>query len=981
MWGGLFVKKRMFAWLLALALAAGLLPTGALAAGNQLYWRGGQIANNVLTPEGNYSTGLSGQAGNSSVVALYTDNTSGTPMAAGAALTYTPGTGGAAGDVTVGYDDTLQGWIIQYHAVCSGTLSAVTGGTTYSLDVSAVLPDVGLYSANAASAENFISSFTVTGSNRTFYLCANTGWTLTGVTQNSGSFAEIAISEDKRDAAITVSDSYNGEQDLSLAVSAGGPNGQSWSGRYFDIALTDARPKPAGLYFAEPDWGGSGPKIPASPAYQNTALSLTLGYSRVIALYYYDGTGYALVTSGASVAGPFTLTPNAAAGLYDVSAAGSGSGSISYTADETTYTLALNAALPTLGFYSGPTRSEESFLKTGSLTGNPGESKTAYLLWDSALGVQSVSLTAYGDGTSATGTPAEFAAGTKYLRGLTVVAGSSSAIVTGDVGLVFSVSANLTLSAGGQCGAAVNFVSAFDSVGDGTLPTVTYNGVQYALGPGFVEDGRLTLLPGGSGFGGSGDESGCSRELMIGAKTGYGTAEECDAPADFYQYITGVTMELEKYQNLDGSGQTEPNGAFDAPARDYSFNGCTAWAATLRAAAGKYFTAIVKTTITVTLPGEQPQTLVTRNNVHYLAGATIDLDAGSASLTDSLRLDTAAKLNAALASDQAFFSWFAAAWPEKYAQYNALLASGADSGSLLLDLHLPSVTYDDVVTVGASPENFSIIGFTDENSTGARTVLPGMRVTGAVSTLADLNFAAVSGKTQSYGGDAFTCGVLAAGSGKSDVGMISSCTFTGLDYGVRSTSSGYAAVSDRNVFKKCGCGIYMDCAGKTQGNMNSLTVFNRYERCGTAVRIVSLPDYMTPYMLRVYDSDFIGNTADIDVLCAGNYYFYRNYFGSITNAAEDISADNAAYRSAVLGQGADTKIITNPRRLDPCTLSGWQSAFAGRGLGIDPALRTTVLNAMAQELVISSDALDGLADGVDIPVVDENGDVVGTWSF
>ncbi|MBQ3545987.1 MAG: hypothetical protein IJA34_13560 [Lachnospiraceae bacterium] len=51
-------------------------------------------------------------------------------------------------------------------------------GVIYSLNVDVTIPDVGFYSSSVASQGTFIRDFTVTDTEKTFYLMADNGLTI-----------------------------------------------------------------------------------------------------------------------------------------------------------------------------------------------------------------------------------------------------------------------------------------------------------------------------------------------------------------------------------------------------------------------------------------------------------------------------------------------------------------------------------------------------------------------------------------------------------------------------------------------------------------------------------------------------------------------------------------------------------------------------------------------------------------------------------
>ena len=78
--------------------------------------------------------------------------------------------------------------------------------------------------------------------------------------------------------------------------------------------------------------------------------------------------------------------------------------------------------------------------------------------------------------------------------------------------------------------------------------------------------------------------------------------------------------------------------------------------------------------------------------------------------------------------------------------------------------------------------------------------------------------------------DGFTVMPMDEAAKRGDIFSAQGCTFTGLDYGIRCTPTGYT-VMQHNVFIDCGVGYLLDCEGKNGGNANSTLGDNRFVGC------------------------------------------------------------------------------------------------------------------------------------------------------
>ena len=177
--------------------------------------------------------------------------------------------------------------------------------------------------------------------------------------------------------------------------------------------------------------------------------------------------------------------------------------------------------------------------------------------------------------------------------------------------------------------------------------------------------------------------------------------------------------------------------------------------------------------------------------------------------------------------------------------------------------------------------------------------------------------------------------------------------------------SSYFSPPDRCTFRNCGVGLYYDCREKTIGLYGSYSgTENTFAHCGTAILIESLPmsgDMFSPYMFRFYDNTFIHddpNALDFDVRVSGKFYFYRNAYNDSENDAL------LKYRPVQLKTSNGAIVITNPCRLPDGTLFVQAGQYA------------EIISSMSDQLVIS-----GASDVVDVDVVGEDDQLIGTWTL
>jgi len=262
---------------------------------------------------------------------------------------------------------------------------------------------------------------------------------------------------------------------------------------------------------------------------------------------------------------------------------------------------------------------------------------------------------------------------------------------------------------------------------------------------------------------------------------------------------------------------------------------------------------------------------------------------------------------------------------------------------------------------------------------------------------------------------------------------IKECVFYGYDVALDTTSAGLLT-ADNCVFINNGIASRVDVGTLNTGMFNNMSKSNTFLNNGTAVQILSLNKFVSPYYFRIYDSNFINNGTDIDARCGGTLYFYRNYFGEYKdtgnghipkpgvpgldkhNGPEDLRiamllaaktetkvGNMLHHRPPKLHTENSTRVITNPRWKYP-VLNWWtgvslETLITERHNAVMPVmlmaekpyeniliadweLSTVIDNTEAGDLLIDDSAF-GETDGSEkkVDVVDSNEKNLGSWIF
>ena len=172
----------------------------------------------------------------------------------------------------------------------------------------------------------------------------------------------------------------------------------------------------------------------------------------------------------------------------------------------------------------------------------------------------------------------------------------------------------------------------------------------------------------------------------------------------------------------------------------------------------------------------------------------------------------------------------------------------------------------------------------------------------------------------------------------------SRCVFYGYDVALDTSWKGIVSAANGNIFINNTIAIRFDIGLKLSG----FTMFrkswenNTFINNGTAVQVLSLNKYASPYYFRFINSNFINNDTDFDVCSGGTLYMYKNYFGEYIDGKPNGS--NKLRLSDLLGAKTEgqvdrivkrckpkvhtengSRVITNPRWKFP-VLDWWTGA-------------------------------------------------------
>lgn len=866
-------------------------------------------------------------------------------------------------------------------------------GAQYSLSVAVTLPDFAFYSEPEASEEAYLSdALILRGDPTTVYLVCRQPWlTITDLeldvwdNDDDMSFLKWTLSPDGSYITMEIGKAVRADHRYSLAVYYQKDNGGTDDYRMsFEVQKKDP-----GLIWFPAEADGAGGYTVLDKTVHRSSMTMAPGDSILLQLQYFDSANYITPDVDKLTLPDFLEVEvlDAEEAILRVTCKSLGVGAITCT-DWSTYSIRVTVqAAGALDFYTQPERS--SAYLDRNFNGEDGEVITRYLMWDQTLlpAVDRVTVS-LNDGSTGSYVLVDADVTTADLSpwGIVLTPALEQGYVKVEATLSLWRNVKFALWQGSDIGAetVVNIDEDYDEWGDdreGSDNLVfdwnsSAGTVELTIGMGEIEwrGGVAAIGVRGGGYHHFTGEGDMNHQICIGALVNQGTDGEGEAPKAVYDAISNVRFFVSRWMNKDASGDQTKSNISVSEVYTTQFNGKTVYAADLTSEVGGYAYVEVCASFTVTLDG------VTRECTVYHRFGTEPKTDFEINMSE---LDTAEKLNAVLASTEALEAWLQENEPEVLNGFYEALQRGDFAN---LHLNLPPVKYDGIIEYGITGlEGPDLQGTEDEE--GNRTTMPGLWLRGNDSFfLDDIDFVADERYKMTMGEESFTCGILSWGVGtgaakRGDIFSAQGCTFTGLDYGIRCTPTGYT-VMQHNVFIDCGVGYLLDCEGKNGGNANSTLGDNRFVGCDVGVWVRNLPDYITPYDFRVYNNDFINNLVDIDASQHGRLYFYKNYFGYTADGSAPENWEDVSVRHArVRGRGYAT-VIVNPRWRYAVTLGAPDNYLY---LDTWHGLFNYMTAEEAGELTVSAADLDSdltaAEEPVEINITDQEENDLGTWTF
>jgi len=291
------------------------------------------------------------------------------------------------------------------------------------------------------------------------------------------------------------------------------------------------------------------------------------------------------------------------------------------------------------------------------------------------------------------------------------------------------------------------------------------------------------------------------------------------------------------------------------------------------------------------------------------------------------------------------------------------------------------------------------------------------------------NFSAINGVH--FIGDGTGAGLYGG-----SVANVDYCTFQNYDCAV-DARKGMICMAHGNVLINNNIGYVLHRGmAVANGSNASGWMNNTFINNGIAVKFLGFDDHISPYRLRIYESNFFGNGVDFDIQTNATLYFYRNYFANWNTSRKNINLhalSNANTHSAVFncltprqpivtaGENVNAKVNSNPRWFYPvknwwrCTadivdifgedydcLESARSPVEGLSMLSDETadqpgdttmelpyenyltadwdLETNILNDEAGQLLLDAAAFEAEGEKC-IDVLNAQEKSIGTWSF
>jgi len=849
------------------------------------------------------------------------------------------------------------------------------GEKEYRIPVRSELPAIGFYSAPTVSVDTLLTEFRVTEDNSGVFYLLLTRDQLVNPTHkiehgeeyvDSCEFKNFGTEEKPvYGVKIKLKDEFPAEFDLNVRIDA-----DNWNNNR-GIRVKDNRP---GLVYSIADMMYGVPQ--ENPNRQKEKVyDYPIG-ARYVCFYLSDADGnYQRIDDGITLVqekNASTLEKTQTKGVWKLNAMGAGQ--FVYTTGGKTYKLALNPVLPEVGLYTAATPSASAYVDNGRVFTMDGQSESLWLSCKNPQIIQTISVGVIDSLKGSTTTTVIYGSGADEASNPSLPAWLSMDQTGAPGSFKFTIDSQkfsgryefvffVNFGNGGQ---NLSFDVSEPAYAVTDMPTFEYEGKKYAIslaklwhsGLGEVLNLRL---PGTGESDGNINPDGSTNERVwtefVGIMQDYGIASVTEA-FDMYQYVTGLECEIGTFTNADGSDEcflsitdsTFERGGVNVPAVEFR--------------AGSYGFAVIQTKITLDLPDQDPMVFQLYSTFKkHGAVQSFELDL-SKNVDGYGPIDTTEKLNAILASSEAFDRYYAANDPDKVEAYQ-WCKNPANMMSHNVDLKLPPVTYEGIIY--AQYNGIKLIG-TEDASGNRTTVSGGIVVKNHLNDIQNISFVANEQYKVTYENDTFTCGILADGGNTT----AHRCSFENYEYGMRSTRSGSIIPKDLCYFKNNAVGAYLE-------NMDSADFGHSvFEGNTTAIILVSLRQNTAPYYFRIGGCDFIDNQHDFDVnVPEGTYWFLGNFFGETKDG-------EIVYRKAnniVRGSG---RVITDPRWGSPnCEVVNGRvqprDDDENRKLLADNK-NVPMLNELASQYKFSEDAVT-MNDGLSVSVEDKNGKVLGYWTI
>ena len=183
--------------------------------------------------------------------------------------------------------------------------------------------------------------------------------------------------------------------------------------------------------------------------------------------------------------------------------------------------------------------------------------------------------------------------------------------------------------------------------------------------------------------------------------------------------------------------------------------------------------------------------------------------------------------------------------------------------------------YDGIIKIPAnimSEKGDYEIRFESASTTGRTTIVGGVACNNSQVSFYNIDFVAPEGEEESraiYDGRSWAV----------------NCTFRGYDVAMDAGEGDINGMGARySVF-------YENDTAISSGNLANGLTGCAFINNDTAVLVPGLMEDLAPFYYRIAENNFVNNSVDFDVQCAGTFYFYRNYYGRVKNNASMTSAE------------------------------------------------------------------------------------------